>query len=160
VPSIKMAKGVDVEIAVDLIMQWAEVCDRIVLLSGDSDFPPALLALPRRGVVPERTNIRTLTIHCSRERNRARLMPHRSIRGMLDNVGLDKLKVQHSGNLLDANADGWFRPNAVACLRPEFASLQGGPAQAMASSAFLGLGRSELTKSRSGAASDRRGERR
>jgi uncharacterized LabA/DUF88 family protein len=52
VAGIKMAKGVDVAIAVDL-MQWAEVCDRIVLVSGDSDFTPALLALPRRGVVPE-----------------------------------------------------------------------------------------------------------
>lgn len=49
---ILIAKGFDVSIAVDML-QWADSCDRIVLVSGDADFTPALLALPRKGVIAE-----------------------------------------------------------------------------------------------------------
>jgi uncharacterized LabA/DUF88 family protein len=48
----RVGRGLDVQLAVD-ILQWAESCDRVVLVSGDADFVPAMLTLPHKGVVGE-----------------------------------------------------------------------------------------------------------
>jgi len=52
-------KGLDIQLAAD-IMIWADSCDRIAVVSGDSDLAPCLAALPRKGVFGEVVAFRAL----------------------------------------------------------------------------------------------------